>query len=148
MSGQRNTGEFHRADPGYRRRMQVFLVIIAVAGTLGLLALHFWLRRMGASLSTGNMIGYETGLHRLLAAVCSLLGVASAGFGYWMFRIAAASKAERRWPPTLMKTSADLRIRYLTSADSLVLQLRIAASVLLALAVILIGWAAWLLFAA
>jgi hypothetical protein len=43
-----------------------------------------------------------------------------------------------------MRTSADVRIRYLTSADSLVTQLKAGAFGLTLLAVALVSWAAWL----
>ena len=43
-----------------------------------------------------------------------------------------------------MRTSADVRVRYLTSADALVAQLRGAAIALGVVALLLAGWAVWL----
>ena len=43
-----------------------------------------------------------------------------------------------------MRTSADVRIRYLTSADSLVTQLKATAIALGVLALLLCAWAVWL----
>lgn len=144
MSEQRNNGEFHRADPAYRRQMQIFLGVAVVVGVLALAGLQIWLRQLDASAAHGDLVGYETWLLRLLAGLCLLLGVTAAGFAQWLYRMAKASKAERRWPPTSMRTSADVRIRYLTSADSLVAQLKAGALALAALAAALIGWGIWL----
>ena len=144
MSEQRNRGEYHRADPAYRRQMQGCLALTVVGGVLALAALHFWLRRLGASAAQGDLLDYEAWLFRLLAGLCLLLGLAAAGFALWLYRIASESKTERRWPPSSMRTSADVRIRYLTSADSLVSQLRAVALALGLFALLLISWAIWL----
>ena len=46
-----------------------------------------------------------------------------------------------------MRTSADVRIRYLTSADSLVSQLKATSIALALVAVLLCAWALWLFWA-
>jgi len=66
-------------------------------------------------------------------------------FAAWMFRLAAATRADRRWPPSSMRTSSDVRIRYLTSADALVTQLKAGALALVLTALALAGWGLWLL---
>ena len=144
MSEQRHNGEYHRADPVYRRQMQVFLLLTIVVGIGALVALQFWLRKLGSSAGHGDPFAYAAWLNRLLGGLCLILGVTAAGFAQWMYRIAMASKAERRWPPSSMRTSADIRIRYLTSADSLVTQLRASAFAIGLLALLLTAWAAWL----
>lgn len=144
MQDQDRQGEFHRADPAYRRQMQVVLLLTVVAGALALVALQWWLRRLGAHAGTGDLANYEMWLHRLLAGLCLVLAAASAGFAQWLYRTARATAQERRWPPSTMRTSADVRIRWLTSADSLVTQLRGGAIALFALAAVLAGWAVWL----
>ena len=144
MIEQRNNGEFHRADPVYRRQMQVFLALTIVLGILGLVALQWWLRKLGASATTGGVIVYQSWLNRLLAGLCLVLGVSAAGFAQWMYRMGLASKRERRWPPSSMRTSSDVRIRYLTSADSLVTQIQATAVALSVLALVLGLWAIWL----
>ena len=144
-SGKGRNGEFHRADPEYRRQVQVFLALTLVLGIVALVALQFWLRNLGANARFGDLGNYEAWLHRLLAGVCVVLGTAAAGFAFWLFRMAQATGAERRWPPSSMRTSADVRIRYLTSADTLVTQLKASALALAALATVLSGWAIWLL---
>jgi hypothetical protein len=139
-----NNGEFHRADPAYRRQMQVFLAITVVAGALAVVGLQFWLRKLGADAQAGDLGTYQLWLHRLLGALCLLLGTAAAVFALWLRRMALDSRKERRWPPSNMRTSADVRIRYLTSADTLVTQLLGAAMALGVLALALVGWAIWL----
>lgn len=145
MSEQRNSGDYHRADPAYRRQMQFWLAATCVIGALALIGLHLWLRSLTAAAAHGDISTYQAWLNRLLAGLCLLLAATAAGFGQWLYRMARASKRERRWPPVSMRTSADVRIRYLTSADSLVVQLKAAALALAALAVMLAAWAVWLL---
>jgi hypothetical protein len=139
-------GDFHRADPGYRRQMQFFLVLTLVLGIVVLVALQLWLRKLGANARFGDLASYQSWLHWLLAGLCVVLGTAAAGFSLWLYRMAQASRVERRWPPSSMRTSADVRIRYLTSADSLVGQLKSAALTLAVLAIGLCAWAGWLLW--
>lgn len=137
-------GEVHRADPVYRRQMQAVLVATLLLGIAGVVALQWWLRKLGAHAAVGDLYAYESWLHRLLAGVCLVLAVASAAFAQWLYRTARATAQERRWPPTAMRTSADVRVRYLTSADSLVAQLRGTAIALALLALMLAGWAVWI----
>jgi hypothetical protein len=140
----RNDGEFHRADPAWRRRMQGLLVVIALLGLAAVAALHLWLSKLHG-LSAGGLADHQVSLYRVMGGMCIAFGVAAAAFSLWLFRIAAAARAERRWPPSSMRTSADVRIRYLTSADVLVTQMRVGAVALAVLAVGLFGWSAWLL---
>lgn len=146
MSEQGQNGEYHRADPAYRRQMLVVLALTTVVGIAALAALHLWLRKLGATASGGDLFAYATWLNRLLGGLCLVLGATAAGFALWMHRIAMASKAERRWPPSSMRTSADVRIRYLTSADSFVAQLRAGAFAVGLIAALLVAGAIWLLW--
>ena len=141
MAEQRNNGEFHRADPGWRRRMQLLLALTVLLGIGALVALQLWLGRMHGS----DLAQHDRDVGRVLASLCIVLGLAAAAFATWMFRLASATRAERRWPPSSMKTSADVKIRYLTSADALVGQLKGGAIGLALVAVALLGWAGWLL---
>ena len=144
MAQPGSNGEFHRADPAYRRQMQIWLAITVIVGVAALAALQWWLSKLGSTARVGELYSYQQWLNRLLAGLCLLLGASAAGFAQWVYRMALASAAERRWPPSSMRTSADVRIRYLTSADSLVTQLKGTAVALAMLAVLLCGWAAWL----
>ncbi len=145
MSELRNQSEYHRADPAYRRQMLVFLAVTTVGGCAALVALQFWLARLGARAGQGDLLTYELWLHRLLAGLCLVLAATGAGFSYWLYRMARATQSERRWPPASARTSADVRVRYLTSADSLVLQMKGVAIALALLALGLAAWAIWLL---
>ncbi len=144
MGNEDRQGEFHKADPAYRRQMMVVLAIVVVIGAAALVGLQLWLAKLGARASAGDLLGYEAWLNRLLAGLCLLLAACAAGFGFWLRRTAQATRLERRWPPSSMRTSADVRIRYLTSADALVTQLQGGAVVLFVLAALLGGWAIWL----
>ncbi len=144
MAPPGNNGEFHRADPAYRRQMQIWLAISVLVGVAALVALQWWLSKLGSTARVGELFSYQEWLNRLLAGLCLLLGASAAGFAQWIYRMAVASAAERRWPPASMRTSADVRIRYLTSADSLVTQLKATALALAVLALGLCGWAIWL----
>ena len=87
-------------------------------------------------------------LQRVLAGICLLLAAGSGGFATWMYRVAKQTRLERRWPPSQMRTTQDVRIRYLTSADALVSQLMAVTITLAVFSVIVAAWAAWLLWRA
>ena len=84
MHQQDSRGEFHRADPGYRRQMQVALAVTIVVGAAALVALQWWLGRLGARAGIGDLDTYETWLHRLLARLCLVLAAASGAFALWL----------------------------------------------------------------
>ena len=148
MSQASESGDIHRADPAYRRSMRAWLLVCVAGGAAGLLALNFWLVRLNSAMARINIVAYQLWISRLLAGMCLLLGLGMAVFGLWLHRIAQQTRLERRWPPSGMKTSTDIRIRYLTSTDAFVRQLQAAAWALWFLALVLVGWAGWLLFAA
>lgn len=141
-------GEVHRADPAYRRQMQVVLAATVVLGVAALVALQWWLSRLGSRVQAGELLTYNAWLQRLLAGVCAVFAVAAGAFAQWLFRTARETALERRWPPSAMRTSSDMRVRYLTSADALVAQLRGGAFALALLGVVLAAWAIWLFRAA
>jgi hypothetical protein len=121
--------------------MQLLVVASAIAG-VGLLGfVQWWLARVARD----GAEGMERALHSGLGVLCLLLGLVAAVFATWLFRLAAATRAERRWPPSQMRTSADVRIRYLTSADSLVTQMKAGAFALSLAALGLFAYGAWLL---
>jgi hypothetical protein len=145
MAEQERQGEIHRADPAYRRQMQVVLAATVVLGFAGVAGLQVLLHRVAGQGGADAFIAYEAWLNRLLAGLCLLLAVAAGAFALWLHRVARATALERRWPPATMRTSSDVRVRYLTSADALVAQLRGASIGLALLALALAAWAAWLL---
>ena len=144
MSEQRHNGEYHRADPAWRRTVIWLLLIMVVLGLGSLFGLQHWLDRMHAQ-AAGDILAYHHSLGHALAALCFVLGFVAICFAAWMFRLAAATRADRRWPPSSMRTSSDVRIRYLTSADALVTQLKAGAFALVFTALALAGWGLWLL---
>jgi len=144
MSQATENGDIHRADPAYRHAMQVWLLASVVGGTAILVALNLWLNRLSSTLLHVNLDAYQWWMIRLLAGLCLLLGLGMAVFGLWLQRLARQTRLERRWPPSSMKTSTDVRIRYLTSADAFVQQLQAAVWLLWLLAMALVAWAGWL----
>jgi hypothetical protein len=146
MSQSAQNGDFHRADPAYRRTMQIWLVACVAGGALLLLVLNVWLDRLYSTLAHSNLDAYQHWMNRLLAGLCVLLGIGMAAFGLWLQGLARQTRQERRWPPSAMRTSTDVRIRYLTSADALVQQMLAGAWLLWLLAAGLAAWAGWLLF--
>ena len=145
MKDHRNSGEYHRADPAYRRQVLVVLVLAVLVALGALVGLQMWLSKLGAAAAGGDSRAYEEALRTALAVLCFVLAGGAAGFAGWLFHLARATRAERRWPPSNMRTSADVRIRYLTSADSLVAQMQAGALGLVLLALALAGWGGWLL---
>jgi hypothetical protein len=144
MTDHRNSGEFHKADPGWRRRMQVLLAVVVLVGVALLVGMQLWLARLAGA-------GVEATQHALyqgLGALCLLLGITGVVLALWLFMLARATRAERRWPPSQMRTSADVRSRYLTSADSMVVQMKAGAFAVALVALGLLGYGAWLLRAA
>jgi hypothetical protein len=143
MADQRHDGEFHRADPAWRRRMQLLLAAAVLLGAGALVALQMWLGGLRAN--GGDIAAYQRAIAEMLAGLGLVLAFVAAVFSAWLFRVAAATRAERRWPPSSMRTFSDVRIRYLTSADALVTQMKSGAIGLALLALGLAAWGAWLL---
>ena len=141
MDQPRPQGEIHRADPAYRKQMWMWCAVALVAGAIALFALDRWLVATRAD----PAVDFHATLQRVLAGVCLLLAALAVAFGLWLRRIGEATRQERRWPPTAMRTSQDVRVRYLTSADALVAQFKAGAWGLFAAAAGMVGWAAWLL---
>jgi hypothetical protein len=137
---QRSNGEFHRADPARRRHMYWVLVATVVLAAVGLFALHKWL-----AMPHGDPASTHRLLAHVLAMLCFGLALVGAAFAVWLFGLASATHAERRWPPSSMRTSSDVKIRYLTSADALVMQMKAGAIALALLALALTAWGVLLL---
>ena len=123
--------------------MQLLLAAIVLLGAGALVALQMWLG--GLRTQGGDIAAYQRTLAEVLAGVTFVFAFVAAVFAAWLFRLAAATRAERRWPPSAMRTSSDVRIRYLTSADALVSQMKGGAIGLALLAIGLAAWGAWLL---
>jgi len=144
MNQPRQEGEIHRADPAYRRQMWAWFGFTVVAGALVLFALQYWLDGLRADMGADDGRAFGMWLHRLIAGLCVAFAVAAIIFGAWLRRLAEATRRDRRWPPNAMRTSSDVRVRYLTSADALVSQFRTGSVVLFVFAALFLAWAAWL----
>jgi hypothetical protein len=144
MNQPRQEGEIHRADPALKRQMRVWLAVTAIAGVVLLYALDRWLDSLRTNSGADQGYHLYLWLQRLTAGVCVLFATMAVAFGVWLRRLAGVTSRERRWPPSAMRTSSDIRVRYLTSVDALVNQFRAGAVVLFVLAAVLVAWAAWL----
>jgi hypothetical protein len=145
MTEPRHSGEYHHADPAYRKQMMTWLWLSVVVGAIFLLALHQWLGHLSATIGAADPYRMLVWLQRILAGICLLLAASGGGFAVWIYRAAKQARLERRWPPSAMRTARDVRIRYLTSADALVSQLMAVALTLTLFSVAVAGFAAWLL---
>jgi hypothetical protein len=146
MTEQRSNGEFHRADPAHRRKMQILLAVVVVLGLAALVAANLWLMHAGRHLTTVDQFVFRSALHTMVAVPSLLLGLSGAFVAAWLFRLARDTFAERRWPPSGTRTSADVRIRYLTAADSMAVQVRAGAIVMAVVSTGLLAFFAWLLW--
>ncbi len=145
MTEPRQSGEFHQADPAYRRQMTIWLAVCVVGGAIFLFALQRWLGHLSATIGGSDQSQMLIWLQRVEAGTCLLLAAAAVGLALWIRQAAKQARSERRWPPSGMRTTRDVRIRYLTSADALVSQLSAAAIGLIVFALILSAFAIWLL---
>ena len=114
------------------------------AGAIVLFALDRWLDALRAGAAGDQGYALSLWLQRLTSGLCVVFAIAALAFGVWLRRLATATQRDRRWPPTAMRTSSDIRVRYLTSADALVTQFRAGATILFVLAALLLAWGAWL----
>ncbi|MEO8160384.1 MAG: hypothetical protein ABI588_03115 [Arenimonas sp.] len=146
MSEQSNNGEFHPADPAYRRRIQLLLALVLVLVVVELVAVNTWLMHAARHLTTTEQFADRHALHYLLAVPSLLLGVFGALVAARMFRLARDTFAARRWPPNGTRSSVDVRIRYLTAAESIAVQVRAGAIALAVLSAGLLAFFAWLLW--
>lgn len=138
------SGEIHRADPGYRRQMLVWLVVAILAGGIGLYALVRWLDELRNSTGQDPR---ELGiwLQRLMAGLCLLLAAGCAGLAHWLHQVAVRTFAEKRWPPKDLQTTSDMPVRYLSAADGVARQVRAGSMAFAVLAALIAGWGAWLM---
>jgi hypothetical protein len=148
MSQPRQEGEIHRADPALKRQMRIWLAVTAIGGLVLLVALDRWLDSLRSGAGADQGYNLYVWLQRLTAGLCVLFATMAVAFGVWLRRLADQTRKERRWPPSAMRTSSDVRVRYLTSVDSLVSQFRAGAIILFVFATLLVAWAAWLLLGA
>jgi hypothetical protein len=147
MSQPRQDGEFHRADPAFKRQMTRWVAVVAGGGVIALFALNRWLVAIRAAHGDDPAL-MQAWMQRVIAGLCLLLAAVGVAYALRLRAVAEATRRERRWPPSSMRTAEDIRVRYLTSADALVTQMKAGAAALWVLAAALTGWAAWLFWLA
>ena len=136
-------GEIHRADPTYRRQLQISLAVCVGASLVGLVALHFWLQDLSSSIGHENPGLLELWLRRLISALGLMMSISAAAFAVWLRRIGLQASAGKRWPPADLRTAKDVPVRYLGAAEAMAQQLQLAAAVLFVFAALVAAWAIW-----
>ena len=134
--------EIHHADKAYRIRTMLLLAGTAVLCLILLWQLNLWLGKLNNELMTSDPDTVRRWLRALLAALGIGLAVPAAALGVSLRKLALASRIEGRFPPREWKTLRDVRV--LRDAPALLWARRVelAGTSALALALVLVGWAA------
>lgn len=135
--------EIHRADPVYRKRALLVLLLSALLCVGLLLALHHWLLQVHAQLLASDIETMRHRLRGLLAGLGLALALPTVLLVVWLDKLALASRAEGRFPPRGLKTLRD--VRTLPGADALrwAGRVGIAGHFARGLAVAMLACAAW-----
>lgn len=135
--------DIHYADKAYRTR-SIGLLVIAVALCAALLwQLDAWLDNLAEGLASADLETTRRWLRLLFVALGIGLAVPSAALGLQLRRFALASRIEGRFPPRAAKTLRDVRVLRDAAALSWARRVEMGATAALALAALLLGWAAW-----
>ena len=138
-----STVEIHYADKAYRTR-SIGLLVAAVALCAGLLwQLNAWLDALAVGLASTDPETARRWLRLLFVALGVGLAVPSAALGLQLRRFALASRVEGRFPPREAKTLRDVRVLRDAAALTWARRVEMGATAALALAALLLGWAAW-----
>jgi len=137
--------EIHRADRRYRNLVAAVLAGCLLAGAAGLAWLHSWLAGLGPG---AWMFGEERlGLTLFVGALSAMLVLSCVVGAVALSRLAGRIRQEQRYPPTDMRTARDVEVLRGEKAQAMAARLRIAAAMLILLALLLGGWGAWMLYA-
>jgi hypothetical protein len=141
--------EIHRADRAYRTRSALLLGAIALLCIILLWQLNLWLGRVNAELMGSDPDTVRRWLRALLAGLGVSLALPAAALGINLRRFALASRIEGRFPPREWKTWRDVRILRDSAALAWARRVELAGASMLAVAALLILWAAiaWWRFA-
>jgi len=131
--------EIQRADPAYRRRTLLLLVVAVVLALAVLAGAQRWMQAhaiVGSPRDAALQIRQWIGITATLCGFCLL---ALAGHAWWL-----SSRAQRdaRWPLASARVMRDTRVRRGVAVAPIVRWLRIAAVILIVLAALAIaaGW--------
>ena len=138
--------EIHYADKAYRTRSIGLLVVAVVLCGALLWQLNAWLDSLAQGLTSADPETTSRWLRLLFVALGVGLAVPAAALGLQLRRFALASRVEGRFPPREAKTLRDVRVLRDAAALSWARRVERGATLALALAALLLGWAAWAWF--
>ena len=134
--------EIHRADKAYRNRAVLLLAGTAILCLILLWQLNLWLGKVTDGLTVSDPDTVRRWLRALLAALGIGLALPATALGVSLRKLGLASRIEGRFPPREWKTWRDVRV--LRDAPALLWARRVelAGTIALALAIVLVAWAA------
>ena len=135
--------EIHHADKAYRKRALWLLAGIVIMCGVLLWQLQAWLSHLTSQLGGSDPETLRFWVRLLLCGLAVALAIPAIGLGLSLRELGRASRLQGRFPPAQWKTLRDVRV--LRDAAGLTWARRAEAAGMsaLALAGLLIGWAAW-----
>lgn len=100
----------HRADPVYRKRFLLVLLLAVLFSAFLLTLLQHWLYQVHGQLITSDPDTVRRWLRWLLAGFALAAVVPIALLGTWLHRLGTQTHVEARFPPRIMKTLLDVRV--------------------------------------
>ena len=135
--------EIHFADKAYRKRALWLLAgMVVLCGAL-LWQFQAWLDHLAQQLGSSSPATVRTWLRWLFAGLGIALATPAFGLGLSLRQMALASRLEGRFPPARWRTWRDVRVLRDAAALSWARRVEIAGLAALALAGVLVAWAAW-----
>jgi len=133
--------EIHRADPRLRRQALLGLLVAVAGGGLLLWWLQGWLARLapGHPETLGTLLWSAVGASFLTCAV-------SLAAATMLWRIASATTAEGRFPPTRLSTLRDVPVRRGEAARRSAGACRALALTIATAGVAAVAWLLWGLY--
>jgi hypothetical protein len=138
--------EIHRADRVHRNRSLLLLGFTTLLCVVLLLLLDGWLRTVQARLGSSDPDTVRRWLRGLLSGLGIALAIPAGLLGLGLRRLGLDSRLQGRFPPRDWKTLRDVRVLRDRHAMAWARRTEIAGSSALALAVLLLLWAFWVLW--
>ena len=146
MSALEPLVEIHRADRSYRNRSLLLLGFTALLCVVLLLLLDGWLRTVQSQLGSSDPDTVRRWLRGLLAGLGIALAIPAALLGLGLRRLGLDSRLQGRFPPREWKTLRDVRVLRDRHALAWARRTELADMSALALAIVLLSWAGWVLW--
>jgi hypothetical protein len=138
--------EIHRADRVHRNRSLLLLAFTTLLCVVLLLLLDGWLRTVQARLGSSDPDTVRRWLRGLLSGLGIALAIPAGLLGLGLRRLGLDSRLQGRFPPRDWKTLRDVRVLRDRHAMAWARRTEIAGNSALALAVLLLLWAFWVLW--